>query len=88
MFRVILARLDLYRMCTHHCMIVNQIVHLALLEVVVIEKFMSMCAKFLSHHILIDRTKIDAANIVKNWTDVVAIKQAGKQTHIIEIEFQ
>jgi hypothetical protein len=68
--------------------VVNQIVHLALLTVVVIVELMPMCAKFLGYHILIDGTEIDTANIVENGTDVVAIEYASKEAHIIQIELQ
>ena len=79
MLRVVLARLDFNRVGTHRGMVVNQIVHLALLAVVVIVEFMPMCAKFLGYHILIDGTEIDAANIVENGTDVVSIEYASKE---------
>ena len=49
---------------------------------------MPMCAKFLGYHILIDGTKIDTANIVENWTDVITIEYTSKQAHIVQIELQ
>ena len=79
MLRVILTRFALYRMGTHRSVVINQIVNLALLAVVVIEEFVSMCAKLLGHHILIDGTKIDTADIVENRTDVIAIEYASKE---------
>ena len=88
MLRVVLARLDFYRVGTHRLVIVNQVVHLALLAVVVIVELVAMCTKFLGHHILIDGTKVDAADIVEHRTDVVAIEYAGKKTHIVQIELQ
>ena len=87
-FGVVLARLDFNRVGTHRGVVVNQIVHLALLAVVVIVELMPMCAKFLGYHILIDGTKIDTANIVENWTDVITIEYTSKQAHIVQIELQ
>ena len=88
MLRVVLARLDFNRVGAHRGVVVNQIVHLALLAVVVIVELMPMCAKLLSHHILIDRTEIDTANVVENGTDVVAIEYASKEAHIVKVELQ
>ena len=88
MCRVVFARLDLYWVGTHRGVVVNQIVHLTLLAIVIIVEFVSMCAKFLGYHILIDGTEIDTANIIENGTDVVAIEYAGKEAHIVQIELQ
>ena len=86
--RVVLARLDFNRIGTHGSMIIYQIVNLSLLAVVVVEKLVPMSPQFLCNDILIDGAKIDAADIVEHRTDVIPIEQAGKQSHIIEVEFQ
>ena len=85
---IVLARLDLYRMDAHDFMVIYQVVHLALLTIVVIEKFMSMGTKFLGNDTLINGTEIDTAHIFKHRAYVVVIKQTCQQPHIIQIEFQ
>ena len=59
-------------------MVVNEEIYLTLLAIVVIEEFMPVCTKFLSYNTFIYRSKIDAANVIKNWADIVVIKQSRK----------
>lgn len=45
-----------------------------------------MCFQFLGNNRLIHRTKIDTADIIEDGSDVVTVKNAGKNAHIIQIE--
>ena len=88
MHSIVLTRLDFYRMDTHGSMIVNQKIHLTLLTIVVVKKLMSMGTKFLCNNAFIYRTEIDATDIVEHRSDVVVIKQSGKQSYVIQIQLQ
>ena len=55
------------------------------MAIVIIEQFVTMCDKFAGYDALIDGAEIDAGFIVQHSADVIAIKDAGQDTHIIQV---
>ena len=84
---IVLARLDFYRMNTHCCMVVYKIINLALLAVIIIEELVAMGAEFLGNNAFINRTEVDATNIIEHRTYVVVIERTCQQSHIVKIKF-
>ena len=55
------------------------------MAVIIIEQFVTMCDKFTGNDAFIDGAEIDAGFIVQHSSDVIAIKNAGQDTHIIQV---
>ena len=85
---VVFPRLDLNGCYGHVFVVVYQVVHFAVLLVVVVEKVESVCTEFLGHHGFVYRAEVGAAFIAHDGHDIVAVEHASQYAHIIQIELQ
>ena len=82
---IVLARLHFNGDGGQGGIIVDEVIHLTFVAVIVIEQFVTMCDKFTGYDAFIDGAEIDAGFIVQHSSDVIAIKDAGQDTHIIQV---
>ena len=85
---VVLAGLDLDGDGGEAVVIVDQIIHLALAAVIVIEQIESVGDELAGDDALIDRAEVDAPLILQNRTDIVAVQDSGQNTDVVQIELQ
>ena len=88
MNRIILSGLDLDRQNTHGATVINKEVNLSFLLIIVVEQFFVMCFQFLGNSAFIDRTKVNAGNVVQYWLDIVMIQLGSKHTYIVHVQLQ
>ena len=70
---VILTGLDLDGNSGESVGIVDQIIHFALVAVIVIKQFASVSRQFLGYYVFIHRAEIDPCFVVQDRTDIVII---------------
>ena len=58
------------------------------MAIIIIEQFVTMRDKLAGYDAFIDGAEIDAGFIVQHSSDVIAIKNAGQDTHIIQVQLQ
>ena len=87
MLCVIFARLDFQRKGAKVVVVVNDKIHLAILLVVVIVQRETVRVKFLSHNRFVNRSEIDAFDVLQYRINIKSIQKIGQKSDIIEVKF-
>ena len=85
---VVLAGLDLNGNGGEAVVIVDQIIHLALAAVIVIERIVTVGNELAGDDALIDRAKVDAPFILQDRADIAAVQNGGQNTDVVQIKLQ
>ena len=85
---VILARFNLNGDSGKAVVVVNKIVDLALAAVVIIEQLIAVRDQLACYYAFIDRAEIDTFFIIQHSADIVPVKKARQEPHIVEIELE
>ena len=85
---VVLAGLDLDGDGGEAVVVVDQVIHLALAAVVVIEQLAAVGGQLLGDHAFIDGAEVDPRLIVQDRADVAAVQYVRQQSHVVPIELE
>ena len=85
---VVLAGLDLDGDGGEAVVIVDQVIHLALAAVIVIEQIVAVGDELAGDDALIDRAKVDAPLVLQDRADIAAVQDGGQDTDVVQIELQ
>ena len=85
---IILTGLYFDRHSGQAVIIINQIINLTLAAIVIIKEFMTVRDQFTGNNRFIHRTQIDTSFIIQHCFDVISVKNARKNTDIIQIKLQ
>ena len=85
---VVLAGFDLDGDGGEAVVIVDQIIHLALAAVIVIEQLVAVRGQLLGHHAFIHRAEIDPRLIVQDRTYIAAVQNVRQKAYVVQIELE
>ena len=85
---VVLAGFDLDGNGGEAVVIVDQIIHLALAAVIVIEQLVAVRGQLLGHHAFIHRAEIDPRLIVQDRTYIAAVQNVRQKAYVVQIELE